>query len=254
MIKLAVLLKRKAGMSFEQFDRYWDGTHGDLVADLPEFTRHVSRYSQSHIVDPNYGGEGMVWKRADFDGIAEVWFESTAHMTRAFNEPRFVDLVGQDDAKFIDPQAVAVMVTQEIEKIALNGSPKVKLSVAIGRRKGMSFEEFDHYWNHTHGGIVTSVPEFTRHVRRYVQSHLVTDYSGADDTSKLTNQWRKAPYDGIAELWFDSIADMVTAFNEAKFMEKIAPDDEMFVEGATTQLFTLKEIEKFPRKRHMYDD
>ena len=84
--------------------------------------------------------------------------------------------------------------------------------------------------------------------------HLVTDYSGADDASKLTNQWRKAPYDGIAELWFDSIAAMVTAFDEAKFMENIAPDDEMFVEGATTQLFTLREIEKFPLKRRIYDD
>lgn len=47
---------------------------------------------------------------------------------------------------------------------------------------------------------------------------------------------------------------MVTAFNEAKFMENIAPDDEMFVERATTQLFTLREIEKFPLKCRIYDD
>ena len=102
----------------------------------------------------------------------------------------------------------------------------------------MSFEEFDRYWNTTHAEIVTSAPEFTRHVRRYLQSHLVTDYTGAGDTSKLTTQWGKAPLDGIGE--------MVAAFNEPQFMEKIAPDDEKFVGAAGTQLFTLKEVQKFP--------
>ncbi len=246
MIKLAVLLKRKKGMSFEEFDRYWDGTHGDLVVGIPEFTRHVRRYSQSHIVDPTYQGEGMAWKRADFDGIAEVWFDSIDTMTAAFNEPRFIEIVGPDDAKFLDREATSILVTHEIEKIPLNGAPLIKLSVVIKRRDGMSFEAFDHYWNHTHGGIVTSVPEFTRHVRRYVQSHLVTEYTGAGDTSKLTSQWGKAAYDGIAEIWFDSITDMVAAFNEPQFMKTIAPDDEKFVGAVETQLFTLKEVQKFP--------
>ena len=252
MIKLAVLLKRKQAMSFEQFDRYWDGKHGSLVVGIPEFTRHISRYSQAHIVDPSYDGAGMAWKPADYDGIAEVWFENTQAMTRAFNEPRFIELVGPDDEKFIDRDAVAIMVTQEIEKIALNGAPKIKLAVVIKRREGMSFDEFDHYWNHIHGAIVTAVPEFTRHVRRYVQAHWVPGYSGAGDASKLTTQWRRAPFDGIAELWFDGIADMVAAFNEPQFMAKIAPDDERFVDAIHTQLFTVREVEKFPGRADLY--
>ena len=246
MIKLAVLLKRKKDLSFEEFDRYWDGPHGDLVVGIPEFTRHVRRYSQSHLIDPTYGGEGMAWKRADFDGIAEVWFDNLESMTAAFNERRFVEVVGPDDRKFIDPDSVSIMVTREIEKIPLNGKPGVKLSVVIKRRQGMSFAEFDHYWDVTHGAIVTGVADFTRHVRRYVQSHVVTEYTGEGDSSKLTSQWGKAAFDGIAELWFDSIADMVAAFNEPAFMKTIAPDDEMFVDPTGTQLFTLKEVQKFP--------
>lgn len=246
MIKLAVLLKRRKDLSFEEFDRYWDGTHGDLVVGIPEFTRHVHRYSQAHLIDPTYNGEGMAWKRADFDGIAEVWFESIEAMTTAFNEPRFIEIVGPDDEKFIDRDATAILVTREFEKIPLHGSPTIKLSVAIKRRAGMSFDDYDRYWNVQHAEIVTGVPEFTRHVRRYVQSHLVTEYTGAGDTSKLTSQWGQAAFDGIAELWFDSIADMVTAFNEPKFLETIAPDDEKFVDPAGTQLFTLREVQKFP--------
>lgn len=246
MIKLAVLLKRKAAMSFEEFDAYWDGPHGDLVVGIPEFTRHVSRYSQSHIIDPAYAGEGMAWKRADYDGIAEVWFENTKRMVTAFNEPRFVDLVGADDRNFIDPDAVSILVTEEHEKIAANGRAGVKLSVVIKRRAGMTFAEFDRYWDTKHAEIVTSVPEFTRHVRRYVQAHVATDYSGDADQSKLATQWGVADFDGIAELWFDSVDDMVRAFNEPAFIEKIAPDDEKFVDPVGTQLFVLNEVDKYP--------
>lgn len=194
----------------------------------------------------------MAWKRADFDGIAEVWFDSIDTMTAAFNEPRFIEIVGPDDTKFIDREATSILVTREIEKIPLNGSPGIKLSVVIKRRDGMSFAEFDRYWNTTHAKIVTSVPEFTRHVRRYVQAHLVSEYTGTGDTSKLTTQWGKASYDGIAELWFDSIAEMVAAFNEPKFMEHIAPDDEKFVGATETQLFTLKEIQKYPALERLF--
>lgn len=225
MIKLAVLLQRKSGMSFEAFDRYWDGPHGDLVLGIPEFMRHVRRYSQSHLVDPSYEGAGMAWQRAAIDGIAEVWFDDLGAMTAAFNESRFVELVGPDDARFIDGSAVSILVTQEIEKIPLNGSPAVKLAVAIKRPDGMSFDDFDNYWNTTHAKIVTST---------------------------LTNRWHFAPFEGIAELWFDDTAEVVRAFNEPAFIDKIAPDDENFVDQAGTKLIVVQEIDKFPALVHRY--
>lgn len=116
----------------------------------------------------------------------------------------------------------------------------------------MSFENFCRCWNTTHAGLVTSVPQFTGHVRRYVQSHVVQDYSGADDHSKLTNQWRLAPFDGIAELWFDDAADVIRAFNEPAFIEMIAPHDEHLVDQAGTRLMVVQEIEKFPNLAHRY--
>ena len=104
-------------MSFEQFDRYWDGTHGALVVSIPEFTRHVRRYSQAHIVDPTYDGAGMAWKRADYDGIAEVWFDDPTAMSTAFNEPQFMAQIAPDDEKFVDAVHTQLFTLREIEKL-----------------------------------------------------------------------------------------------------------------------------------------
>lgn len=246
MVKLAVLLRRKKGFTFEEFERHWEGPHAELVCGIPEFTRHLQRYSQSHVIDPSYNGEGMTWKRSSFDGIAEVWFDTIEKMTLAFNEPKFVDLVGPDDERFITPEEVSILVTEEIEKIARNGNPRVKLSVIIKRRPDLTFEEFDRHWVGPHADLVQSVPEFTRHVRRYVQAHVISDYTGDGDSSKLQSQWGTAAFDGIAELWFDSVGDMVAAFNEPKFIEQIAPDDEKFIDQSATQLMVLREADMIP--------
>lgn len=242
MIKLAVLLKRKPGMSLEEFDHHWEHPHGDLVAGLSDFTRHVRRYSQSHIVDPDYDGEGLKWPRAAFDGIAEIWFDSLEDMKAAFAEPEFVEKVGADTALFTDPDGVTVLVTEETEMVAPNGEAGVKLSVVMRRKQGMSFEEFDDYWLNKHGKLVLSVPEFTRHLRRYVQCHVLQ----GDDI--LPEGWVKADFDGLAELWFDDIPGIVAAFNEEQFLAQIGPDDPRYIDVPTTELMTVKEIDKIPLK------
>jgi uncharacterized protein (TIGR02118 family) len=244
VIKLAVLLKRKNGMTFEEFDRYWRDQYGDLIGSISDFTRHVRRYSQSHIIDPSYGGEGLKWPRAEFDGIAEFWFESIAEMNRAFSEPKFVEEVGTDYAHFVEK--ASIMVTEEVEKVPPNGEAGVKLSVVMRRREGMSFGDFDKYWLHNHGDLVLSVSEFTRHLRRYVQSHVVPDYSPADSGSALLNEWGAADFDGIAELWFDDIPGIVAAFNEPRCLEIIGPDDARFIDVPRTELMTVREIDKLP--------
>lgn len=47
----------------------------------------------------------------------------------------------------------------------------VKIITCVVRKPGMTHDEFDLYWRSQHGAVIQSVPEFTRHVRRYVQCH-----------------------------------------------------------------------------------
>ena len=55
---------------------------------------------------------------SDYDGQAELWFDSVEEMNAAFNEPRFLAEVHPDDATFIDMEGCKLMVVQEIPKVA----------------------------------------------------------------------------------------------------------------------------------------
>ncbi len=115
MIKLVVMIKRKPGMSKEAFHRYWNGPHGDQVLGCADFKRHIRRYVQSHVVTQE--GIKLPWGVSDYDGQAELWFDSVDAMNTAFNEPSFLATVHPDDATFIDMAGCQLMVVEEIPKV-----------------------------------------------------------------------------------------------------------------------------------------
>jgi uncharacterized protein (TIGR02118 family) len=116
MIKLIVMIKRKAGMSKEDFDRYWNGPHAEQVLGCGDFKRHIRRYVQSHVVTQE--GIKLPWRVSEYDGQAELRFDNMEEMNAAFNEPRFLAEVHPDDATFIDMDACKLMVVEEILKVA----------------------------------------------------------------------------------------------------------------------------------------
>ena len=94
MVKLVEFIFRKPGMDVEQFQDYWRTIHGPIAAKIPQMRRYV----QSPVLLSAYS-EGR--RRPVYDGVAEVWFDSTDAMrasektaeyaaTRA-DEPNFID-------------------------------------------------------------------------------------------------------------------------------------------------------------------
>ena len=110
MVKLIICVMRKAGMSRKDFDTYWQDQHGPLVKSVPEFMRHVRKYVQCHIVEDSVP-LGTV---AGYDGVAELWFDSPDEITRAFNEPRYLELIRPDELKFVDLPKCISFVTKEV--------------------------------------------------------------------------------------------------------------------------------------------
>ncbi|WP_339803256.1 EthD domain-containing protein [uncultured Marinobacter sp.] len=82
----------------------------------------------------------------------------------------------------------------------------VKLIFCLHRKPGMSREDFRDYWENQHGPLVQKHASALG-IRRYVQSYTLSD----DRFAKVASA-RRAPeeFDGVAELWFESLDDMMS--------------------------------------------
>ena len=100
----------------------------------------------------------------------------------------------------------------------------VKVVVLLTKKDGMTGEEFRRYWREVHGPMGERMPG----VRRYVQNHAATD---------------GAPYDGIAEMWFDSMEAMQAAFT-SEAAQEAARDVPNFL--ASQQVVMVEEVEMAP--------
>jgi uncharacterized protein (TIGR02118 family) len=84
----------------------------------------------------------------------------------------------------------------------------IKLVFTIRRRPGMTREEFQRYWRNEHAQLVKRHAEVLR-IRRYVQTHArVTDADGAISGARGSEPGQ---YDGVAEIWWESVEDLLEA-------------------------------------------
>jgi uncharacterized protein (TIGR02118 family) len=86
----------------------------------------------------------------------------------------------------------------------------VKLVFTLRRRPGMTREEFQHYWREHHAAIVKRHAKTLR-IRRYVQVHARE--TEIDDALAASRGSDPGSYDGVAELWWDSVEDLIAAYS-----------------------------------------
>ena len=80
----------------------------------------------------------------------------------------------------------------------------IKLSFALRRLPQLSREEFQRTWRQDHAPLVEKHREALR-IRRYVQLHTTDD---ALNEALRASRGGPEPYDGVAELWWDSLEDL----------------------------------------------
>ena len=113
MVKYIICAKRKAGMTHEEFGAYWRNHHGAVVKSVPEFTRHVRKYVQCHLV----GGAVPLGAAGDYDGVAELWFDSVEELETAFREPRYLEIIRPDEITFVDLSKCLSFITEEVQVV-----------------------------------------------------------------------------------------------------------------------------------------
>ena len=115
MYKLVALLKRRQGLSMNEFIDYYETTHskiGDKVL-RGNSVKYIRRYFHP-IVHPSTGEE---WE-SEYDGLMEIWFTDydQAQSTLAmFAEPAMAKLLIEDEEKLVDRSKLRLFTVEEHE-------------------------------------------------------------------------------------------------------------------------------------------
>jgi uncharacterized protein (TIGR02118 family) len=141
-----------------------------------------------------------------YDGVAEVWCEGIEDAQQLFAEPKFAQLIAPDEENFLDTGKTVILLMTEHVVYQRSGAPilgGVKLFELPVRRRDMTRVECQRYWRDVHGPLVLGAADMIAPLRRYVQSHCLADGSAGLPPMR---------YDGMAELWFDTIEDLRACF------------------------------------------
>jgi uncharacterized protein (TIGR02118 family) len=119
VVKLVYALRRREGISAEEFQRYWLEVHAPKVIDVVKEIRAL-RYVQSHTIDTPLNAafgdsRGLgPW----YDGVTEVWWESLDDLLAAASSPegaKAFQMLLEDEHQFIDHGASTIFMTDEHE-------------------------------------------------------------------------------------------------------------------------------------------
>ncbi len=88
MLKIVALVEKREGMGWRDFIEYWDEEHVTVISDVP----NLKRYTIAPAVKP---------EDAPYDGVAELYFESTDDIQEGFTE-ELDRKIREDEERFLD--------------------------------------------------------------------------------------------------------------------------------------------------------
>ncbi len=118
----------------------------------------------------------------------------------------------------------------------------IKLTFCLRRLPSLSREEFQDYWRNTHADLVAARAEALG-IRRYVQVHT-EDLPGLHRALQARNGGGPEPFDGVAEVWLDSVDDVVADDPAAhQAAADLLLDEANFIDLANSPMFLATEHE-----------
>lgn len=192
MYKHVALLVRQDGMTHEEFVDYWQSNHTPIAKEI----EGVVRYQTVQPVDPSV---------AEFDGIAELYFETLDDLHAALGSEGDRDYdpslemaakARADVDNFLDINARPRLIGKEtIQRDDTDGDTTglYKHSAFLVRRPDMTHDEFVEYWQNNHTPIARQIEGVVRYA------------------TVLPTQPSVAEFDGVAELYFETLDDLRAA-------------------------------------------
>jgi len=119
MIKFVMCITRHPDMSREEFKDYWMNKHGPFFMENAD-AMGAKKYVQSYTLDTPLN-EGLRTSRGmlpEYDGVAEVWFESEQALMEGMSSPEGLKLGAallEDEGNFIDHSKSSAFIVEEHE-------------------------------------------------------------------------------------------------------------------------------------------
>jgi uncharacterized protein (TIGR02118 family) len=116
----------------------------------------------------------------------------------------------------------------------------IKFVYCVRRRADITPQAFREYWLEKHGPLVKQCAEAMR-ARRYVQSHtLDTPLNIMAREARRTAE----PYDGLTELWWDKVEDLIAAWQTPEGVranQRLSEDEARFCDLPNCSVFFTEE-------------
>lgn len=106
MVRLTCLLRRKPGMTPEEFHEHWRSVHGPLIP-ATRSGSHVVRYEQHPRPLDDYADHDD----PGYDGVTVQWFESMEEYRAHMAEDDFA-LIWEDISRFLDTDRLEFVLTE----------------------------------------------------------------------------------------------------------------------------------------------
>lgn len=124
-------------------------------------------------------------------------------------------------------------------------SRAVKLMFCLRRREDLTREEFQAYWHDKHGQRGIALQPGLGY-ERYVQSHTL---SGDLNDSLRVSRGAPEAFDGVVELWFESVEAIQETFSGAegrRAARELLTDERNFVDLEASPIFVVEEYAMWP--------
>lgn len=117
----------------------------------------------------------------------------------------------------------------------------IKIVFCLTRKEPLTREEFARYWREEHAELVRAHAAALR-IRKYTQSHTISD--PRLEPALVARIPDGGDYDGVAELWWDGIDDIVAAQSTKEGRaagRALIEDERRFIELERSRIFFAEE-------------
>ena len=234
MMKMMILAPRRGDLSHAEFRRYVTEVHGPLVQSVPEVVRAIRRY---HYNFPIHAAKDTAFHHpsaSHLDIVTQGWFDSHAAQLANMREPRYLEIVRPDEARFADTANAVMHYTAE-HSVVEGAATGVKVFYFRRRRAGLSRAEFQEQWQARAAAALRSNFAFEPTVCKYLQNHTLPESDHPDGAAEKF-------FDVIDEIFIRTPASLTALADDRAAVARMAACEEELLDRSRTRALVTETV------------